>query len=55
MIAEAVDTAITLGWALAAWIAALAALTTLALLAAIAAIWKASTTAWRLLRTRRTT
>lgn len=39
MIAEAIDTVLTLGWALAAWIAVLAAGVTLLLLGVAGAVW----------------
>lgn len=63
MIADAIDTAVTLGWALLAWIAVLAAVTSLVLLAGTAvgiwatrAVWHAARPAWTRsrLRARRT-
>lgn len=39
MIADAVDTAITLGWALAAWIVLTAAVGTLALWTVVVTVW----------------
>lgn len=50
MIGEAVDTAITLGWALAAWIAVLAAVGSVVLLAGTAVGMWAVRGAWRALR-----
>ena len=54
MIGEAIDTALTLGWALIAWIAVLATVGTIALLAAAVtgawawrAAWRAVRGAWR--------
>lgn len=50
MIAEAVDTAITLGWALAAWIVLVSLAAALALHTVIAVVWWAGRTTWRALR-----
>ena len=50
MIAEAIDTAITLGWALAAWIAVLALAAALALHTVLAIVWWAGRAAWRAFR-----
>jgi hypothetical protein len=49
VIAEAIDTAITLGWALAAWIAVLAAVASIVLLAGTAVGMWAVRGAWRVL------
>ncbi|MGW7498624.1 hypothetical protein ACWGKA_30640 [Streptomyces luteogriseus] len=46
MIAEAIDTAITLGWAFLAWLALLSLVTGIALYAAIAISWCALRTLW---------
>jgi hypothetical protein len=50
VIAEAIDTAVTLGWALAAWIAVIAAVTSIVLLAGTAVGMWAVRGAWRMLR-----
>lgn len=50
MIAEAIDTALTLGWALAAWIAVLSAGVTLVMLGVAGAVWWAC--AWLYARLR---
>lgn len=50
MIGDAIDTAVTLGWALAAWIAVLALAAGLALHTIIAVVWWAGRTAWTLIR-----
>lgn len=47
MIGEAIDTALTLGWALAAWIALMSAAAALALYALLTIAWWACRTAWR--------
>lgn len=50
MIAEAVDTAVTVAWALLAWITAMAAVATVVLLGLIAGVWwlaRAARGAWR--------
>ncbi|MFE7236119.1 hypothetical protein ACFVAF_37005 [Streptomyces sp. NPDC057596] len=47
LLTEAINTAVTLGWALLAWIAVLAALGTLALLGVIAVLTAAVRTLWR--------
>lgn len=47
MIAEAIDTAITLGWALLAWVAVLAAVASIILLAGTAAGLWAGQLLWR--------
>ncbi|MFD6324223.1 hypothetical protein ACFWOL_15435 [Streptomyces sp. NPDC058442] len=47
MIAEAIDTAITLGWALAAWLAVLSLAAALALHAVIAIVWWTVRALWR--------
>jgi hypothetical protein len=53
VIAEAIDTAVTLGWALLAWLAVLAAVATIVVLAvaaggvwAVRAAWRASAGPW---------
>ena len=53
MIAEALDTLITLGWALAAWVAVLAAIGTAVLMGTTAALWWTCRTLWRLARSAR--
>lgn len=50
LIAEAVDTLITLGWALLAWLALAAAVASIALLAATALGWWAIRGLWRATR-----
>ncbi|MEU5624247.1 hypothetical protein [Streptomyces tendae] len=50
MIAEAVDTLITLGWAFLAWIAIIAAITTLALWTLTLTVCLTVRALWRLLR-----
>jgi len=50
LIAEAVDTLITLGWALLAWLAVAAAVASIILLAAIALGWWAIRGLWRAAR-----
>ncbi|MEV0691805.1 hypothetical protein [Streptomyces sp. NPDC050388] len=52
MIADAIDTAITLGWTLAAWITVLAAVGTALLLGTVAAAWWTCRTLYRLTRPR---
>lgn len=47
LLVEAIDTAVTLGWALAAWIAVLAALTTLVLFGALAVVAVSARALWR--------
>lgn len=47
MIAEAIDTVITLGWALLAWVAVLAAVASVVLLAGTAAGMWAGRVLWR--------
>lgn len=47
MIAEAIDTLITLGWAVLAWVAVLAAFATIVLLAGTAVGMWAAQTLWR--------
>ncbi|MFF5842156.1 hypothetical protein ACFY74_11885 [Streptomyces massasporeus] len=47
MIAEAIDTAITLGWGLAAWIVLLALAAALALHTVIAVLWWTLRALWR--------
>ncbi|MYS44086.1 hypothetical protein GTY23_23205 [Streptomyces sp. SID5998] len=49
---EAASTAVSLGWALLAWIAVLAALCTATLLGTLAVTWWACRTLWRRLRPR---
>ncbi|MFI0268598.1 hypothetical protein [Streptomyces luteogriseus] len=46
MIAEAIDTAITLGWAFLAWLALLSIVTGIALYAAVVISWCALRTLW---------
>lgn len=53
MIAEALDTLITLGWALAAWVAVLAAIGTAALMGTTAVLWWTCRTLRRLARSAR--
>lgn len=50
MIAEAIDTAVTLGWALLAWIVLTAVFATAALYAVIAAGWWVWRGVWRAVR-----
>lgn len=47
MIADAIDTVITLGWALAAWIVLLALTAALALHALLAVLWWTLRALWR--------
>ncbi|KOG33312.1 hypothetical protein AQJ84_11255 [Streptomyces resistomycificus] len=47
MIGEAVDTVVTVGWALAAWIAALAFVAAVVLHSVVAAVWWAGRVLWR--------
>jgi hypothetical protein len=47
VIAEAIDTVLTLGWALAAWIVLVSLAAALALHAVLAIVWWACRTAWR--------
>lgn len=47
LLVEAIDTAVTLGWALAAWIAVLAAITTIAILGTGALLAISARALWR--------
>lgn len=49
MIAEAIDTVITLGWALCVWIVLLALTVTVALYAVGVGVWCAGRTVWTLI------
>jgi hypothetical protein len=53
VIAEAVDTLITLGWALIAWVAVLAAIGTAVLMGLVASLWWALRALLRLARSAR--
>ncbi|WP_328657926.1 hypothetical protein [Streptomyces sp. NBC_00334] len=53
MIAEALDTLITLGWVLAAWVAVFAAIGTAVLMGVTAAFWWSCRALWRLARSAR--
>ena len=48
MIAEAIDTAVSIGWAIAAWIILTAAATTLALYTLLITAWTVGRLAWRM-------
>lgn len=49
MIGEAVDTAVTLGWALAVWIVLLAFVASLALWSVVVVVWAVGRAIWRVL------
>jgi len=50
VIAEGIDTAVTLGWALAAWIVLVSLTAALALHTALVAVWWAGRAVWRAVR-----